>query len=190
MALFALVGASRHLVVPADWATAAILAAALAQLAAPASSKYVHLAGLLALLTGGLLLLARLARLGSLANFLSRTVLVGFLVGVGIRVAIAQIPDMLGITVTSTRTLSRIARTVAALPHSNPAALAVSVTVILVVLAARLITRRIPGPLIAVIGAIIVSGAAGLARHGRAVIGRLPRGLPPQELPALGTHTA
>ena len=52
----------------------------------------------------------------------------------------------------------------AALPHSNPAAAAVSVTVILVVLAARLITRRIPGPLIAVIGAIIVSRAAGLAR--------------------------
>jgi sulfate permease, SulP family len=190
MALFALVGSSRHLVVAADSATAAILAAALAELAAPASAKYVHLAGLLALLTGGLLLLARLARLGFLANFLSQTVLVGFLAGVGIRVAIAQVPDMLGITVTSTRTLSRIAGTVAALPHSNPAAVAVSVTVIMVVLATRLITRRIPGPLIAVIGAIIVSRAAGLARHGVAVIGRLPRGLPPLELPALGAHAA
>jgi SulP family sulfate permease len=190
MALFALVGASRHLVVAADSATAAILAAALAELAAPASVKYVHLAGLVALLTGGLLLLARLTRLGFLANFLSRTVLVGFLAGVGIRVAIAQVPDMLGITVTSTRTLSQIADTVAALPHSMPAAMAVSIAVILVVLAARLITRRIPGPLIAVIGAIIVSRAAGLARHGVAVIGRVPGGLPPLELPALGAHDA
>src|SRR5882757_5004361 len=71
MAAFAVLGASRHLVVGADSATAAILAAALTGLAAAGSAKYVHLAGLAALLTGGLLLLARLARLGFLANFLS-----------------------------------------------------------------------------------------------------------------------
>jgi MFS superfamily sulfate permease-like transporter len=92
-----------------------VLAAALAGMAAPGSARYVHLAGLAALLTGGLLLLARAARLGFLTNFLSRTVLVGFLAGVGIQVAIAQLPDLLGITVTSTRTLSRLGRTVAAL---------------------------------------------------------------------------
>jgi MFS superfamily sulfate permease-like transporter len=87
MAVFAALGSSRHLVVAADSATAAILAAALAGLAVPGSARYVSLAGLAALLTGGLLLLARLARLGFLADFLSRTVLVGFLTGVGIRVA-------------------------------------------------------------------------------------------------------
>src|ERR1035438_1646621 len=78
MAVFAILGSSRHLVVGADSATAAILGAALA--------------GLAALLAGGLLLLARLARLGFLANFLSRTVLVGFLTGVGIQVAADQLP--------------------------------------------------------------------------------------------------
>jgi len=87
MAAFAVLGSSRHLVVAADSATAALLAAALTGLAAPGSPAYVHLAGLAALLTGGLLLLARLARLGFLANFLSRTVLTGFLAGVGIQVA-------------------------------------------------------------------------------------------------------
>src|SRR5271166_6528673 len=87
MAVFAVLGSSRHLVVAADSATAAILAAALAGLAVAGSERYVRLAGLAALLTGGLLLAARLARLGFLANFLSRTVLVGFLTGVGIQVA-------------------------------------------------------------------------------------------------------
>jgi SulP family sulfate permease len=104
MAAFAVLGSSRHLVVASDSATAAILAAALTGLAAPASARYVHLAGLAALLAGDLLLLARLARLGFLSNFLSRTILLGFLAGVGIQVAIAQLPDMLGITVTPTRT--------------------------------------------------------------------------------------
>ena len=97
MAVFAVFGSSRHLVVGADSATAAILGAALAGLAAVGSPQYVRLAGLAALLAGGLLLLARLARLGFLANFLSRTVLIGFLTGVGIQVAAGQLPDMLGV---------------------------------------------------------------------------------------------
>src|SRR5690242_12135849 len=84
MAVFAVLGSSRHLVVGADSATAAILAAGLTGLVAAGSPGYVRLAGLAALLTGALLLVARLVRLGFLANFLSRTVLVGFLTGVGL----------------------------------------------------------------------------------------------------------
>ena len=91
MAVFAVLGSSRHLVVAADSATAAILAAALAGLAVAGSPAYVKLAGLAALLTAGMLLAARLARLAFLANFLSRTVLVGFLTGVGIQVAAGQL---------------------------------------------------------------------------------------------------
>ena len=68
--------------------------------------------------------------------------------------------------------------------------MAVSAGVILVVLAARKITRRIPGPLIAVIIAIGVSRAADLASRGVAVVGPVPRGLPSLGLPALGGHDA
>jgi sulfate permease, SulP family len=190
MAVFAVLGSSRHLVVAADSATAAILAAALISLATPGSVRYVQLAGLAALLAGGLLLLARLVRLGFLANFLSHTVLLGFLTGVGIRVAAAQLPDMLGITATGTHTLGRLVRTAVAVPHAHPETVAVSVAVILVMLVARRLVRRFPGALIAVIGAIIVGRAADLARHGVAVIGPVPRGLPPLGLPALGLHDA
>src|SRR5215469_5678291 len=92
MAVFAVLGSSRHLVVAADSATAAILAAALTGLAAVGSPQYVRLAGLAALLAAGMLLLARAARLGFLANFLSRSVLIGFLTGVGIAVAAGELP--------------------------------------------------------------------------------------------------
>src|SRR5580700_6944025 len=112
MAAFAVLGSSRHLVVAADSATAAILAAALTGLAAVGSPEYVRLAGLAALLTAGMLLTARLARLAFLANFLSRTVLVGFLTGVGIQVAAGQLPDMLGVRATGQSTLPKLLHTV------------------------------------------------------------------------------
>jgi MFS superfamily sulfate permease-like transporter len=190
MAVFAVLGSSRHLVVGADSATAAILGAAIAGHAVAGSPQYVRLAGLAALLAGVLLLLARLARLGFLANFLSRTVLVGFLTGVGIQVAARQLPDMLGITVTDPRTVLRLLDIARALPHIDTADLAVSAGVIAVVLAARVINRKIPGLLIAVIAAIILSQAVDLAKHGVAVLGHLPRGLPHLGLPALGWHDA
>jgi sulfate permease, SulP family len=190
LAAFAVLGASRHLVVAADSATAALLAAALIRLAAPQSPAYVGLAGLAALLTGGLLLLARLARLGFLANFLSRTVLLGFLTGVGIQVAISQLPDMLGVTAASPHTVIKLAETVAALPRAHPATVAVSLGVIAVVLAAKMFARRFPGALLAVTGAIIVSWALNLAAHGVAVLGPVPRGLPGFSLPTLRLHDA
>ena len=190
MAVFAVLGSSRHLVVGADSATAAILAAALTGLAVAGSERYVRLAGLAALLAGGLLLLARLARLGFLANFLSRTVLVGFLTGVGIQVAAGQLPDMLGVTATGKNTLTKLLGIVRALPHVHRSDLAVSIGVIVIVLAARRITRKIPGPLIAVIIAISLSRAVDLAGRGAAVVGAVPRGLPHLGLPALGMHNA
>jgi sulfate permease, SulP family len=190
MAAFIVLGSSRHLVVAADSATAAILAAGLTGLAVAGSPQYVRLAGLAALLAGGMLLLARVARLGFLANFLSRTVLVGFLTGVGIQVAIGQLPAMLGVTAAGSQAPAKLWHTLRALPGAHAADVAVSLGVIVIVLAARMVTRRIPGPLIAVIAAIVVSRAADLASHGVTLLGPVPRGLPSLTLPALGWHNA
>jgi high affinity sulfate transporter 1 len=186
MVAFAVLGSSRHLVVAADSATAAILAAALTGLAAAGSERYVRLAGLAALLAGGMLLLARLIRLGFLANFLSRTVLVGFLTGVGISVAAGQLPEMLGVTAAGKQAVPKLVNTLRALPSAHWADVVVSLGVIAIVFAARRITRRIPGPLIAVVIAIIVSRAVDLTGHGVAVVGHVPGGLPVLGLPALG----
>ena len=190
MAAYAVLGSSRHLVVAADSATAAILAAALTGLAVTGSERYVRLAGLAALLTGGMLFAARLARLSFLANFLSRTVLIGFLTGVGIQVAVGQLPDLLGVTATGTQTWPALVHTVRALPRARWADVAISIAVIVVVIVARWINRRIPGLLIAVTAAIALSWASGLSGHGVAVAGPVPRGLPGLGLPTLGWHDA
>ena len=97
MVVFAVLCSSRHLVVAADSATAALLLAGLTGLAAAGSPRYVALAGTVALVVAVLLVLARVIGVGFLANFLSRTVLVGFLTGVGITVAIGQLGDLLGV---------------------------------------------------------------------------------------------
>jgi sulfate permease, SulP family len=97
LALFSIFGSSRHLVIGADSASAAILAVGLMGVAVAGSAQYVALASTLALLTGLLLFLSRLLRMGFLADFLSRTVMVGLFTGVGIDIAIGEIGGMLGL---------------------------------------------------------------------------------------------
>ena len=119
IAVFAVLGSSRHLVVGADSATAAIMAAGLAGMAPIASPEYVALAGMLAIITGGFLILARIVRLGFIADFLSRSVLIGFLTGVGIQVAMGQVAGMLGVPKASGGTIRSFVDT---LGESSPAA--------------------------------------------------------------------
>jgi high affinity sulfate transporter 1 len=189
---FALLGSSRHLVVGADSATAAVMAASLSGMAVARSTRYVALAGLLALMAAGMLVIARFVRLGILADFLSRTVLVGFLSGVGIDVALRQaaavlgVPPGHGLTVAGyefTGTGARFASTLRKADRLSWATLAVAASVVAFVMVLRLIDRRIPGPLIAVVGGILVSWAADLSAHGVATVGPLPRGVPGLSFP-------
>src|SRR6478672_9957229 len=119
LVVFAALGSSRYLVVAADSATAAILAGALSTMAPVASEQYVSLAAFVALLTAGYLLLARIFKLGFLADFLSQTVLVGFLTGVGVQVGIAMLGDMLGIIVQSHGTLDQAREILQGLPRPH-----------------------------------------------------------------------
>jgi sulfate permease, SulP family len=183
MLLFALFGSSRHLVVGADSATAAIMAAGLAGPAAAASPQYVAYAGVLALMAAALLILARIARLGFIADFLSRTVLIGFLTGVGIQVAIGQISGMLGIPGGGAGAVQKLVTDFQQLGQTNLYTLGMSAAVLAVILGCRMVNKKIPGALIAVIGAIVVSYAVNLAAKDVAVLGPVPGGLPQLTLP-------
>ena len=180
---FAVFGSSRHLIVAADSATAVIFSSPLSRMAAPASEKYVALVGMVALLTGALLFLAWIFRLGFLADFLSRTVLVGFLTGVGFQVGIAMLGDMLGIAVSSHRTLVQAWEILQGLPGTNLPTLALSVLVAGSILLGKRLAPRIPLSLFAVAGTIVASAAFHFAERGIAVIGPVPGGLPAIGLP-------
>ena len=98
-------------------------------MAVPASEKYMALVGMVALLTAGFLFLAWIFKLGFLADFLSRTVLVGFLTGVGFQVGIAMLGDMFGVTVHSQLTLVQAWEIVQGLSRINLPTLALSTLV-------------------------------------------------------------
>ncbi|RQN36558.1 SulP family inorganic anion transporter [Paraburkholderia tropica] len=183
---FALFGASRHLVVAADSATATIFASKLSTMATPSSAEYVALAGMTALLTAVMLLIARVFKLGFLADFLSRTVLVGFLTGVGVQVGVAMLGDMLGITVNSRRTVLQIKQIVLQLPQIHWGTLAISALVVAAILVFKRLRPRWPVPLVAVIGGIVASALFDFQRHGVSVIGPVAGGLPHVAFPAVG----
>ena len=175
---FAVFGSSRHLVVAADSATAVIFSSPLSRMAAPASEKYIALVGMVALLTAGLLFLAWIFRLGFLADFLSRTVLVGFLTGVGFQVGIAMLGDMFGVAINSHRTLVQAWEILHRLPELTLPTVALSALVAAGILLGKRFVPRLPISLFAVVGTIAASAAFGFAEHGIAIIGPVPGGLP------------
>jgi SulP family sulfate permease len=180
--LFALFGSSRHLVVGADSATAAILAAGLVGIAAVGSEQYLALAGVLALMAGVFLILARVLKLGFLADFLSRTVLIGFLTGVGIQVALGQIGGMLGIPGGGHGTLGKLWHNLQNLGQTNRYDLATALAALVVIVGLEKISKKIPGALIAAVGAIVVSWVFGFDKLMH-VVGAVPGGLPHLGLP-------
>jgi high affinity sulfate transporter 1 len=185
MVLYAIFGSSKHLVVGADSATAAILAAGLVGLASVGSDEYLALAGVLAILVAVFLFLARIARLGFLADFLSSTVLIGFLTGVGIQVAFGQIGGMLGLEAHGHGTIGKILADLQHIGETNFYTLGIAVAVLALIVGLKWVSRNIPGALIAVIGALIASWALGLESLGVRVLGSIPSGLPSFALPQL-----
>jgi len=142
-----------------------------------------------ALVTAALLLLARIARLGFLADFISRTVLVGFLTGVGIQVALGQFAGMLGVASPSvdvtefSGTLIKFWDTLKEIDQTSGATLAVTLAVLATLIVFERWIKAIPGGLVAVVGAIAVSWIFDLSSHGVSTLGPVPSGLPHLGLP-------
>lgn len=175
---FAAFGSSRYLVVAADSATAAIFANGVSGMATPAGAQYMALAGMVALLTALVLLLARLLRLGFIADFLSRTVLVGFLTGVGLQVGISVLGEMLGLQVDSRKPVVQLWQILRGLPRVHWPTVAVSASVLCFVLVLRRLVPKLPAALVAVVAAISASAALNFAGYGIATIGPVVAGLP------------
>ncbi len=182
MILFAIFSSSKHLVVGADSATAAILAAGLVGLSSVGTEEYLALAGVLALMSAVFLILARIIGLGFMADFLSKTVLIGFLTGVGIQVAIGQLSGMLGLEGGGHGTLGKVWSDIQQIGKVNIYAWVVAMSVLVVIVGSRKISKKIPGALIAVVGAILVSWLLDFKSY-MPVIGSIPSGLPVFSIP-------
>ena len=179
MLAFALFGSSRLLVVSADSATAAMVAAAFASLSFVAyTPKYVALTSLVGLLAAGMLLVAGLLRLGFLADFLSRTVLVGFLSGVGIQVAFGELHGMLGLEKGGHGFFGHLWFTFQHLSQTNLPSLYIALATLGIIVGFEIFAPRFPGALLAVIGLTAASALFHWGNQGVKVVGAIPSGLP------------
>src|SRR5215469_3027324 len=186
MLAFAIFGSSRHLVVSADSATAAMVAAALTSFSlAPYTPRYVALTSLIALVTAGLLILARLLRLGFLADFLSRSVLVGFLSGVGVQVAFGELHGILGLEKGGQGFLGQLIFNIQHLHQMSVPGFGIVLGVLAVIVGFEILAPRFPGALVAVVGAIVASALFHWGNRGIGLVGEVPGGLPGVGLPAV-----
>ncbi|HEU0210158.1 MAG TPA: SulP family inorganic anion transporter [Candidatus Udaeobacter sp.] len=184
MIAFGIFGCSRHLVVSADSATAAMVAAALSLLSLTAyTPQYVAMTSLVALMAGAMLVVARFLRAGFLGDFLSRTVLVGFLAGVGLQVAVGELHGMLGIGKRGYGFFPQLSSIVQHASEMHLSSVVISLAVLLIVIGSDWISPRFPGALVAVVAMIAASAWYHWSNHGIEVIGTVPGGLPRFELP-------
>lgn len=185
--VFALIGSSRLLVVGADSATAAILAAGLAGISVsgltPYSDLWLAYTSFIALICGVMLLIARVARLGFLGDFLSASVLIGFLTGVGIQVFSGQLPDMLGIPKGTGSWLEQQWHLLTNLGSIDWLTTAFAIGTLAIILGFKKFLPAVPGAIVAVVLFIIVSAAVNASSKGVAVAGEVQGGFPPIGLP-------
>ncbi len=137
----------------------------------------------LALLVGAFLILARILRLGFIANFISKPVLVGFEAGIGIVIAVSQLKSLLGVHGTSHSTIGILLELPGLLPQTHELTLCVALAGIALLLVAPRLIPRLPAPLVLVGASIIAAGLFGLGEHGVSLVGALPKGLPSLAVP-------
>ncbi|MET9399423.1 sulfate permease [Kitasatospora sp. NPDC002965] len=186
LAVYALLGSSRLLSVGPESTTALMTATVVGPLAGGDADRYAVLAATLAVVVGVLFALAWLARLGFVADLLSRPVLIGYLAGVALIMMVDQLSKLTGVEVEGEGFGPQLNYFVGHLSQADTATMVFSAAALLFLFALDRFVPRFPGPLLAVVAGTAVVAAFGLQDHGIAVIGEIPAGLPSLSLPDLG----
>jgi high affinity sulfate transporter 1 len=188
LVVYAILGPSRILVLGPDSSLAPLIAAAILPLAAGAPEEAVALAGMLAILSGLLCVLAALARFGFITELLSKPVRYGYMNGIALTVLLSQLPKLFGFSIDAEGVIPEATAFIRGVAdgETNTAALIIGLACLLVILGFKRWRPRIPGVLVAVVGATVAVGAFGLAqRYHLSVVGPLPKGLPSFQVPSV-----
>jgi high affinity sulfate transporter 1 len=179
--VFAVVSGSRHLVVGPDATIAALLAAVLPTVAASSGASPEELALALALLTGVILIGLWAVRAGSFVRFISKSVLVGFLAGLGIEILTSQVEKILNVEVSTGEWITDVIDIVEQIPDASWASVVVGVGTIVILRLCGRFAPKLPAPLIAL---VLVGGAVAVfTPEGVELLGEIPSGLPSLSFP-------
>jgi sulfate permease, SulP family len=182
---YAIFGTSRHLKVTTSSTMAIMSASVVGPLAGGDADRFLALTAGLALVVGAILLAAGLVRLGFIADFLAKSVVTGFIFGLAITIIIGQLPKLLGVPAGSGSTIGQVQALIDNLPDTNPWTLAVGGGALALILVLRAISRKIPGPLVALVLGILAVVAFDLTVHGVSVVGEIETGIPLPGIPPI-----
>lgn len=186
---YALMGPSRILVLGPDSSLGPMIAATILPLVGADGSptRAIALASMLALLVGGTMILAGVARLGFVADLLSKPTQIGYMTGLSLTILVGQLPKLFGFSVSADNLVDEVRGFVKGVTGGETvgAAVAVGVFSLVVILVLQRFAPRVPGVLVAVVLAIIATVAFDLASHGVKLVGTLPRGVPPLTWPGV-----
>jgi SulP family sulfate permease len=186
LALYAFLGSSRQLSLGPESTTALMTAAVVAPLAGGDPARHVVLAAALAVMVGVLCLLAFAARLGFVADLLSKPILVGYLAGVAVTMIVGQLGKLTGIAIHGDGVLAELAWFVTHLSHIRLVTALFAAAALALLFLGQWRFPHLPTPLIVVLLATAAVMVFDLQRHGLAVVGAVPRGLPTPALPDVG----
>lgn len=187
--VFALLASSRHVVAAPDAAAAALVGSALSGVAVAGTQQYAAMAAAQAIIGGLMFLACAVFRLGFLADFLSKPILIGFVGGLATDILLSQIAKMMGIKIDSgAEFFERLVQLLSRLGSVNWWSLALSLGVIGVLVPARRRLPTVPWALIMLVAATVVSVVMHLPSHGVAVLGSVPSGPPILAFPRLDWH--
>ena len=177
---YAVMGPSRILVLGPDSSLAPLIAAAVLPLAAGDPATAVTLAGLLAVFTGVLCVVAGLARLGFLTDLLSLPIRYGYLNGIALTILASQLPKLFGFSVDGETAVDNLRQFVDGVRdgQTNSTALTLGLVSLVLIVGLRRWVPRLPSLLLVIVGAIVVTSVFDLTDRGVAVVGELPQGLP------------
>lgn len=175
---YALFGSSRQLMIGPDAATCIMLAAALGPLAGGDAEHYRALVIVMTLMVGVIYLVMGAARLGFIASFLSRPILVGYLNGIALLIIVGQLGKLFGIAVAASDFFPRLLETLAKIDHVHLPTVSLGLTLLIGLVALRRFVPRVPAAFVVVTVGIGLSVALDLQQHGVAVVGSVPARLP------------
>ncbi|MGB4780167.1 SulP family inorganic anion transporter [Microbacterium sp.] len=184
--VYALVVSSRQVVASPDAAAAALVASSVGGLAAAGSADYATMALAQAIICGILLVLMSVFKLGFVANFLSKPILVGFVGGLALDILVSQVAKMLGVTIDSGgEFVEKLADLVVGLPTANAWSVLIAIVAVAILLAGRMLARTVPWALIVLVLATVAVVTFHLDEAGVAVLGDVPAGFPALTVPIL-----
>jgi sulfate permease, SulP family len=183
MVMYALFGTSRQVITGPEATSAIMTASAVAPLAAGDPVRYATLAAMTAVLVGVIALLARVAKMGFITDFLSKPILVGYIFGASLIVIGSQLGKMFGFSLESDKFFQQVVELISRLDETHMLTFVIGIICMAALFLMRRISRKIPGPLIVVVLAIIASVVFNLEAQGVKVVGEVPAGLPQITIP-------